>query len=219
MSLENSKTVEVYKEKAKKYLETSIRHDNIDLEKAKHKREKLQAFIKTNLDTIQKGSKIFEIGSANGENAKYIKQLGYDMTASDIADDFINAIKSQDVKTIKFNILEDNFNEKYSAVFCWRVFVHFTKEDVYEALKKIYDTLEKDGLFIFNVMNSENKVVNEEWVDFSNEYHMGAERYYRYFSEKELDEMITKIGYQVYFFYKEGGESNNKWLVYVLRKS
>ena len=36
MSLENKKTVEVYKMKAKKYLETSIKHDNLDLEKAKH---------------------------------------------------------------------------------------------------------------------------------------------------------------------------------------
>ena len=46
---------------------------------------------------------------------------------------------------------------------------------------------------------------------------MGAERYYRYFSEKELNEIITKIGYQVYSFHKEGGKNNNKWLVYVLR--
>ena len=217
MSLENKKTVEVYKMKAKKYLETSIKHDNLDLEKAKHKREKLQKFIKANLEIIPKGSKVFEFGSADGINAKYIEQLGYDVTASDIADDFISAIKSKNIKTIKFNILEDDFKEKYSAVFCWRVLVHFTKEDVIEILQKVHKVLEKGGLFIFNVMNSENKVTKEEWVDFSNEYHMGAERYYRYFSEKELNEIITKIGYQVYSFHKEGGKNNNKWLVYVLR--
>lgn len=32
-------------------------------------------------------------------------------------------------------------------------------------------------------MNREIRNVDEEWVDFSNEYHMGAERYFKYFSE------------------------------------
>ena len=218
MSIENKKTIEVYKEKAKVYLETSIKHDNIDPEKAKHKREKLENFIKTNLETLPIGAKVFEIGSADGKNAKYIEKLGYEVIASDIADDFINAIKSKDLRAIKFNILENEFDEKYSAVFCWRVFVHFTKEDAVKVLQKIYDILEKNGLFTFNAMNCETKDIDEEWVDFSNEYHMGAKRYYKYFSEKELNEIITKIGYQINTFYKEGGENNNKWLVYVLKK-
>lgn len=47
---------------------------------------------------------------------------------------------------------------------------------------------------------------------------MGAERYYNYFNEEELNKIVTKIGYQILDFHKEGGENNNKWLVYVLRK-
>ena len=144
--------------------------------------------------------------------------LGYDVTASDVADDFINATKNKGVKTIKFNVLEDNFNEKYSGIFAWRVFVHFTKEDALMALQKTYEALDDNGLFVFNVMNREGKNVDEEWVDFSNEYHMGAERYYKYFSEEDMNEIITKTGFQVYDFHKEGGSNNNKWLVYVLKK-
>lgn len=218
MSIENEKTLEVYNEKAKIYLETSIQHDNLDPEKAKHKREKLEKFIKTNMQMLPKDAKIFEIGSADGINAKYIKQLGYEITASDIAQDFINSIKSKGLKTIKFNVLENEFNEKYSAIFCWRVFVHFTKSDVSKVLKKVYDALEKDGLFIFNEINRETREVDEEWVDFPNEYHMEAERYYKYFKEEELNEIIIKMGYKIYNFHREGGKDNNKWLVYVLKK-
>ncbi len=218
MSKENKKTVEVYKKNANIYLVTSMKHDNLDLNKAKCKREKLEKFIKTNIESLPKGVKVFEIGSGDGSNAKYIEKLGYEITASDIADDFIDAISSKNLKTIKFNVLEDEFTEKYFAVFSWRVFVHFTKEDAIEVLQKVYNTLEDDGLFIFNAMNCEIKDVSEEWVDFSNEYHMGAERYYKYFSEEELNEIITTIGYQISNFHKEGGENNNKWLVYVLKK-
>ena len=218
MSIENKRTLEVYNKKAKTYLETSIKHDNLNPEKAKHKHEQLETFIKTNIETLPKGSKVFEVGSADGTNAKYIEKLGYQIIASDIAEDFINSIKSKGLKAIKFNVLENEFDEKYSAIFCWRVFVHFTKSDVSKVLKKVYDILEEGGLFIFNVINRETREVDEEWVDFPNEYHMGAERYYKYFYEEELNEIITKMGYKIYNFHKEGGENDNKWLVYVLKK-
>lgn len=218
MSKENEKTLKIYDEKAGTYLATSITHDNIDPEKAKRKSDKLHKFITTNIGTLPKGSKVFEFGSGDGVNAKYIVDLGYKVTASDVAEDFINAIKSKGVNTIKFNVLEDNFDEKYSGIFAWRVFVHFTKEDALKVLEKTYEALEDNGLFVFNVMNREGKNVDEEWVDFSNEYHMGAERYYKYFSEEDMNEIITKTGFKVYDFHKEGGSNNNKWLVYVLKK-
>ena len=218
MSIENKKTVEIYEEKAATYLKTTIEHDKLDEEKAKRKKEKLQNFIKENLEQFKKGSKVFEIGSADGENAKYIKELGYNVTASDIADAFIDETKSKIENTIKFNVLEDGFKDKYSAVFAWRVFVHFTKEDLDITLNKVYKALENGGVFIFNIMNRETRDCDEEWVDFPNEYHMNAERYYKYFSEKEVNELIQKTNFKINSFHKEGGESKNKWLVYVLKK-
>ena len=218
MSKENEKTVQVYEKNANKYLETSIEHDNLDPDKAKRKREKLEKFIKDNIEVLPKGAKVLEIGSGDGSNAKYIESLGYDVTASDVAEDFLNAIKSKGLKPIKFNVLEDECEERYSAVLCWRVFVHFTKEDVYKVLQRVHDILEDGGIFIFNCINRETRDVDEEWVDFSNEYHMGVERYYKYFREGELNELIEKTGYKICNFHKEGGDDNNKWLVYVLKK-
>lgn len=218
MSIENKKTVEIYKEKASTYLATSIEHDKLEPEKANRKREKLNNFLRNSFQSLPKNAKILEIGSANGENAKYIESLGYNVTASDIAEDFINASKNNGLTTINFNILEDNFKEKYSGILAWRVFVHFTEEDIFETLKKSYDNLENNGIFIFNVINRETRNVDNEWVDFPNEYHMGAERYYHYFNQKDLDDIISQTKFQIQDFHKEGGDNNNKWLVYVLKK-
>lgn len=218
MSIENKKTVEIYKEKASIYLATSIEHDKLEPKKANRKREKLNNFLKSSFQTLPKNAKILEIGSANGDNAKYIESLGYNVTASDIADDFIRASKNNGLTTIKFNILEDDFKEKYSGILAWRVFVHFTEEDIFETLKKSYDNLENNGIFIFNVINRETRNVDNEWVDFPNEYHMGAERYYQYFNQKNLDDIISQTKFQIQDFHNEGGDNNNKWLVYVLKK-
>lgn len=218
MSIENKKTVEIYEEKAATYLKTTIEHDKLDEEKAKRKKEKLQNFIKENLEQFKKGSKVFEIGSADGENAKYIESLGYNITASDIADAFINETKSKVENTVKFNVLEDDFKDKYLAVLAWRVFVHFTKEDLDITLNKVHKALENGGVFIFNIMNRETKVCDEEWVDFPNEYHMDAERYYKYFLKEEVDSLISKTDFKIKSFHMEGGDNKNKWLVYVLEK-
>lgn len=104
------------------------------------------------------------------------------------------------------------------GVFAWRVFVHFTKEDALKVIQKVYDVLEENGIFIFNAINRETKNIDNEWVDFEGEYHMGVERYYNYFYQKDLEDIINRTNFKIKDFFKEGGENNNKWLVYVLQK-
>lgn len=218
MSIENKKTIEVYEKTAHLYLLNSDEHDNMDLAKAQKKRENLQNLIKTSFSNLSEHSKIFEIGSGNGNNAKYIKSLGFEVTASDTADAFITATQNHGLNTIKFDALEDDFPGKYSGIFCWRVFVHFTKDDALKLIQKVYDALEDNGIFIFNAINRETKSIDNEWVDFEGEYHMGVERYYSYFRKDELDAIIKKTDFQIKSFHQEGGENNNKWLIYVLEK-
>ena len=95
MSIENQKTLEIYDKVASLYLLSSIKHDKLDIEAAKRKKEQLQKFLKESFSSIPKGSNILEIGSGDGENAKYLQQLGYNVIASDVAFDFLKAIKKR----------------------------------------------------------------------------------------------------------------------------
>ena len=218
MSKENSKTIEVYEKTARLYLSNSDEHDRLNPARAKQKSEKLQELIRTSFSSLPKSAKIFEIGSGNGINAKFIESLGFDVTASDTASAFIKATQNTGVKTIRFDALKDNFPEKYYGIFCWRVFVHFTKDDALTIMQKVYDALEDNGIFIFNAINRETRPVDDEWVDFDNEYKMGEERFYSYFKQSDLDDMISQTKFKIKDFHKEGGDNNNKWLVYVLEK-
>ena len=218
MSCENKKTLGVYERCADVYLNNAIKHDNLDMIKAKKKKEKLEKFIKDAFSSLPIGSKILEIGSADGVNALYLKSLGYDITASDVSNIFLEKIKDQGLRAIKFDCLEGEFKEKYNGIFCWRVFVHFTYDDVMKLLERVYENLNDNGIFIFNAINRETRDVDCEWVDFEGEYHMGEKRFYNYFRKEKLDDLISKTNFKIDNFFYEGGSSNNKWLVYVLKK-
>lgn len=207
-----------YERCAAVYLDNAIKHDSLDKAKEKKKKENLEKFIKDSFSSLPIGSKILEIGSADGINALFIKSLGYDVTASDVSNTFLEKIKNQGVKAIKFDCLEDDFKEKYNGIFCWRVLVHFTYNDVMKLLEKVYENLEDNGIFIFNAINRETRDVDCEWVDFEGEYHMGEKRFYNYFRKNELNGLISKTNFKIDKFLYEGGDGNNKWLVYVLKK-
>ena len=219
MSKENEKTLKVYDKFAKIYLKQSINHSKNDQEKAKKKFEWLKAFCKQGFETLPPKAKVLEIGAADGENSKMLESLGFNVTASDVADDFLTAIKKQNLKTIKFNLLTDEFSQKYDGIFCWRVFVHFTKSDLELALSKIYEALNPNGRLICNVINIESKEnINKGWFDFPGEYHMGAERFFQHYDESELIKMIKKAGFEIISLEKTGGKENNKWFCLVLEK-
>ena len=218
MSYENKKTVEIYKKYAKKFIETCRKHDLKYINEAKYKEKNIRSFLKNAFNSLPSGSQILEIGAGEGKLSKYLTELGYNICASDVADDFLLTIKEKGLTPLKFNVLEDEFKNKYHGILCWRVFVHFTKEDIEYALKKIYDALEENGILVFNVKNREVENIEGEWRDYPHEYHMGVARFFTYFYKDEIDEMINKIEYKLISFHKEGGENNDKWLVYVLEK-
>ena len=66
MSIENQITLDVYEKLANVYLNNTIKHNMLDLEKAKLEIEELKKFLKNSFSSLPKNSKILEIGSANG---------------------------------------------------------------------------------------------------------------------------------------------------------
>ena len=202
MSEQNAKTLAGYEQAAKIYLENNVKHDSLDPAKARLKRARLDDFIKQSFAPLPKHARIFEIGSADGDNAKYLESLGYDVTASDVATDFLATLEARDLHPVKFNVLTDEFPGQYHGIFCWRVFVHFTPDDVLAALKKTYAALEPGGRFVFNMIN----------------YEMGVDRYFNYFREADVRAMIAQTDYRIVDQHLDGISQDNKWLVFVLEK-
>ena len=215
MSVQNKKTIEAYQTNANRYLENNYK---IDKELWEESQKNVQHLMKELLSSIPKDGRILEIGSADGEIASYIKSLGYDITASDIADDFIKEITKKGLEPIKFNLLEDEFKDKYNCIICWKVFVHFTDNDVLKALEKIYDALDDNGIVIFNLISGDQKDNKEEWIDFPDNYSIGIDRYFRYYLKEDMDTIISKTDFKIFDYKEEIGVEKIKWLIYVLKK-
>ncbi len=219
MSKENEETLKIYDKYAKVYLETGIIHDQHDPEKAKNKKAKLEIFLKESFGPLPPRSKIFEIGSGDGENAEFLNSIDFRTIASDVAEDFIKAVENRGLECRKFNVLKDDFADKYDGALAWRVFVHFKKEDFALALQKIFNTLRPGGIFVFNVLNTiDHNNKESAWVDYEGDYHMGVERFFYYYKEEEADKIITNTGFEIQNKKHEGGDTGNRWIVYVVKK-
>ena len=128
-----------------------IQHKDIDPETDKW--ERLFKYVEEQLNS-DKSKKIIEFGSGCGELALLLQTAGYDITASDIVDTFLEEQRNIGVTCIKkFNFLLDDFDEvfnfKADLIISWRN-PHLDMEDMEKLFEVVYEGLEDNGLFIIN---------------------------------------------------------------------
>lgn len=218
MSEQNRKTLKVYDRLAQKYLENTHLYNQANPEKAKQKKAKLEAFLLKSFKKMADGGRILEIGSGDGVNAYFLKKSGFRVIASDISDAFLASCRINGLEPIKLDAIKDNLPVKLSGVLAWRTFVHFTKEDLEVTFQKIYSALDPNGIFVFNLLNMDSSHTDKQWLDLSGQYKMGEKRFFAYYTEQYIKELIDKIGFSVDTSFKQGGENGKKWLCYVLKK-
>lgn len=184
MSRENVSTLEIYEKYGEQYLEKRA-GEYMEVER--------REMLGNCLAGLPKDVKIFEVGSAGGRDAKTIQSLGYkNVTVSDVADSFLGALKKEGFAPVKFNLIEDEFHDKYGFILCWAVLMHFTKDEAKRAIRKMFASLEDGGRLLFCVKKSDDRI--DEWrvADFQD----GAELYFSYWAEDELRECLEKTGFK-----------------------
>lgn len=186
MSIKNEKTINSYEKYAKEYVNQKNADSNDNIIKQKH------AMLSNCLKGVPKSGRLFEIGSGSGEDAAYIQSLGYsNLIVSDVADSFINILRKKGFSPIKFNLLKNDFPEKYDFIHCWAVLMHFTKKEAGESIKKIYNSLIDGGKVLFCVKTSKDKA--EEWKRLSEK---DGEIYFSFWSKDELELFLNQVGFK-----------------------
>ena len=192
MSKENELTIEVYEKFGDKYLDRNT-EDVKNNQRARINNDRHMRQLEKYLYGLSKDSKIFEIGSASGRDAKLIRALGYtNITVSDVANYFLKLLRKEGFSPIRFNLITDDFSEKYDFIYCWAVLVHFTKNEAKQAIKKMFETLNNNGRIALCVQSRDG--YEEAWMDRDGK--IGAKRYFSYWTKNELQDYMREVGFK-----------------------
>ena len=207
MSTENQQTIDTYEKYGDAYIAqnsaTTIDDPQIAAAAKFH-----QDYLIRQTTNLDKSAKIFEIGSAGGRDALFLKSLGFtDITTSDVVTPFLSALKANGFNAIKFNIITDNFPGQYDFILCIAVLIHLTKDETKSALAKIYDALADAGTFAFSIKESGKN--DQAWKDFDQNA-ADSKRYFSYWTEDDIRATLAEIGFRNIAIKRSGAHSS--WL-------
>ena len=222
MSEHNKRTIDMYDSGgALEYLQ----HQEIDPETEKWNR--LFNYVEKQINK-DKTKRIVELGSGCGQLALMLQSAGYDITATDIVDVFLNEQKRIGINKIeKYNFLLDNygdvFKSKADLIISWRN-PHLDIDDMKKLFEVSYNALTDNGLLIINFQNADiypNAKVLANGTKY--EYKIiedkktKEKRFYGYYNEEDID-LLRKDLFEIVEHHTEGGKEKKNWHVFTFRK-
>lgn len=222
MSEHNNNTLNMYNNGgAKEYIQ------NFEIDPEEIKWLKLFNYIQTQINS-NKEKRIVEFGSGGGQIAIMLQTEGYNVTATDAVDDFLEEQSRIGIKQVKkFNFLTDDFDQTFDSkadlIISWRN-PHLDMDDMKKLFQVAHNGLSDDGLLIINFQNSEMHP-NAETLPNNTKYEYKIladkqtteKRFYAYFSKEDIDYLMKDL-FEINEYHTEGGKENKNWHVLTLKK-
>lgn len=166
------------------YNKDAKRRDGLADKRDQWKLETRQQFI--DLLKSQNGKSILELGSGAGLDAKFFKDCGFDVLATDLSSEMVKMCckRGLEAKVVDLYYLE-TLGKTFDAVFSMNVLLHVPKNDINNVLDGIYKILNSGGLFFYGVYGGidEEKTI----VDKSK---MGLPRLFSFLSDESLLKLV-----------------------------
>lgn len=143
---------------------------------------------------LPKGAHILDVGCGGGRDAKFFIKKGFKVTGIDMSSVLINIAKKEVPKAnfkVK-DILKLDFPvNSFDAIWGEAVILHLKRKDVSKAIKNLYKVLKPGGFLYLSVKKGKGEAYVKEKLSG------GHERFYTYFTKKELVDLCKKQGLKV----------------------
>jgi ubiquinone/menaquinone biosynthesis C-methylase UbiE len=175
------KTIKFYDENVENYIRST---GNLQ------EKDRLMKFI----SYLPKGARILDLGCAFGRDCKFFAENGFETYGVDLSTKMIEKANDYAGKARFYvmNALDLKFkNDYFDGVWCISTLLHIKKKDYPAALSEVRRILKKGGIFYLSIKEgSGERLVKDERYG-------GAEKFYSYFTENEIKNMLIKSGFKV----------------------
>lgn len=188
--------------------------ENFESYKEKTPNEVSGEFIGLLDDFIQllpKSAKVFELGSAQGRDARYLRDKGVTVLCTDVIPQALEDLRADNFETSVYDFRDTPKSEwvdSFDGVLAKAVYVHATQE-VFEKSLVAMGTLVRVG----GVLCSTFKLGSGDEVETEK---LGGVRYFKYYSEKELETIVKQ--YKQFELVDMKVTSDGKWVQMVVRR-
>ena len=164
--------------------------DNFDMYKEKTPSEmsgEFVAWMNAFAALLPKDAYVFEFGSAEGRDARYLRDRGIQMHCTDVIPQALEELSVDNFKTAMYDFREDphdSWYDAYDGVLAKAVFLHASQEMFEKALRNISMMVKHQGVTCLTF-----KVGKGDDIETDK---LGGMRYFKLYEEDELMEIIRQ---------------------------
>ena len=132
-------------------------------------------------------SKVFEIGSAEGRDARYLRKAGLEVLCTDVIPQALDELAHDGFQTSLYDFRDEpkeQWVNSFDGVFAKAVFLHAPQEVLENALTKISRILKECGILCVTF-----KLGTGEEIETGK---LGGARYFKYYTRDELEAIFAK---------------------------
>lgn len=137
---------------------------------------------------------LLELGAGTGKDSLYFQNQGFAVTAIDLSPEMIKLCREKQLNAHVMDLTQLNFPpETFDAVYAFNSLLHTPKKELLEVLMGIRHIMKPKGLFYLGVYggNEFEGIWQEDWGE--------PKRFFAYYTDKALLEIVSDIFELVYF--------------------
>ena len=179
----DQQTIDFYNLKSLEYSSWSFNHKKDDL---------LSKF----LDNIKEGSNILDLGCGAGHDSYFFASKGFSVTALDASKNLLSEMPFHlNIEVINSDFVSFKTNRKFNGIWSSFSLQHIPKKHLQNTLKFLLQSLNKDGVFYIGIHEGSKEVRDS----------LG--RFYSFYRENEILDILKIVGLQVFDLIKDKSES------------
>lgn len=143
-----------------------------------------------------KGKKVLDIGSGPGRDGLILQNYGMEVTCLDASQKMVDLCLERGLNAVVGDFCQLEFaDESFDGVWAYTALLHVPKQEIDQCLQEIWRVLKSGGILGLGMIAGDSEGYRDNMGE-------GCSRWFSYYSEQELRDLLEKNGFAVTYFEK-----------------